>query len=912
MIVAIGLYCRIPPEHPASRLATVINKGLASSESARKFRDHHAIFRTLDSSKSAGQPHLATGGFINMHRKGIRGLAVVLASLFVFSILAGIVPPSSAPLSNASATTIPNTESITFRVPVTDDAYVDSHSPNTNYGHDSILFVVYDGSVGLVQHTWIKLDIASLPANLIIDSAKFCFYVEEVYNTNFSVRGFGPFYIACEYADSDWNESTITWNTEPTVGFGWNYMGSTTMQSVVPGTLEGLSDPVNETDADQYFFAYYTQDCTATVKDWYSGVLPNYGFMMRCPNGLDGGGPSSQQRYVMLQSKDPITWPLGYALNPPYLEVTGHSKNTQVHLSYYDSFTGEGIAPWTFNVTSSISGSAFQRITPDLTQGLFGQNLTIAVKDFFGNELYNQTRMITEASYYWDVGLPVYNYKFYNQNPQFSLLRIHYNLAGAPYSEFIPPYDYVARYLKAGTYRFNITFYNASGYAGNTYTWIRTIPSMTFPGAGFVILEGDTISEVITNVYGLKAVVQVIADLVTPNLIWVGLNMPQVPAYLMTVPNAVIFNNRYLVDSETTQTETGWLLNFSTPIPADVTVSSLIRDDFRFVGNLSTQIYVNTTSATAYSNATLPASISLANLTGGSYTIWTNRTISALRDTHFRWQRAFTYDYFPATDQYRAEITFQNSVGVQWRNLTLFTPLQNNSKVNNASVRVYDMNNTVDLTEGINFVLSKTGVHMWFPAWNASLWRGFTITYTTVNESEYQIPARVTVNQLGDGATVTMTWQSESFYYATATWTNAFREVYDGPFYITLELAVSVDPKTVIVLGESGIVVTSAVVYGNTIVIPSIHIDVGSKVVYTVLFQSTSAGSPMDLTFAGLPVIFVAIAVMIAAFIIGVVLYVFQKDERVKQFGRMLVGVAVLAMGVIAIVIIFFIVTTGA
>lgn len=581
------------------------------------------------------------------------------------------------------------------------------------------------------------------------------------------------------------------------------------------------------------------------------------------------------------------------------------------HIALYNSFTGEGLFWEQMRVIVS-DGDTYDPSTahtvsnPDMMLNS-QQNYTFTVADYFGNLVTNYSVYTSASQLNIYIPVPIYSYKFYNQNPTFALLRVHYNLTGTPYSEFIPPYDSVNRYLKTGTYRFNITFYNATGYAGNTYTWVRTIPSSTFPGAGFVILEGDTISEAIAAANGVKAVVLVIADLVTPDLIWVGMNLPQVPAYLMTVPNTVVFNNRYLVDSDITQTRTGSLLNFSTPIPGNVTVSTLIADDFRFVGNLTTQIYVNTTAATVYSNSNLPAGISLS---GGTYTIWTNRTISALRDTHFRWQRTFTYQYFPATDVYQAQITFQNDVGIQWRNLTLFIPFQNNSRVDNRSVQVYDMNNTVPLAEGVNYVLSKTGVHMWFAAWNASLWRGFRITYTTVNESVPVDPAVVVVNQLGDGTLVTMSWQSDSYYFCVASWTNAYREDYDGPLYITLELTVGIDPTSIIVIGESGIVVTSAVVFGNTISIPSIHLDVGEKVTYTVLFKSPRVSSPMDLTFAGIPVMFVAIAIMIAAFVVGLTFYVFQKDERIKQFGRMMIGVAVLAMGFIAIVLIYFIVAS--
>lgn len=801
--------------------------------------------------------------------------------------------------------------STTYRLPCTAENMVISYAPDGVFSGGG-MWITNQGTLwGMATddceiRSYFKFDYASLPAGLAIQQAKLWFYVEMVatiwdldWDPAWHMSPYDPLEFSAWWTSADWDPLTLNWTNQPyTITDYHDCIGSSALPRISPMGESGNSTA--NTTKWQSFYTWYSLDITYQSGLWYSGT-PNWGCLFRVDTHMGNNS------YVVISG--PNSPPVVNRYSDPYVEITAVSEICQVHLSYYDAFTGEGIAPWSFNVSARIENATLLRIVPELTTGLYNQNLTVVVHDFFGNELYNHTNLINAADFYWDIGLPVYSYKFYNQNPVFALLRIHYNMVGAPYSEFIPPYDYVGRYLKAGTYRFNITFYNESGTVGNTYTWVRTIPSVNFPGAGFVILQGDTISEVITNVYGLKAVVQVIADLVTPNLIWVGFNMPQVPAYLMTVPTAVVLNNRYLVDSAISETKSGWLLNFSSPIPGNITVSTLISDDFRFVGNLSTHIYVNTTSAVAYTNTSLPAGINLNNLTGGAYTIWTNRTISALRDTHFRWQRTFTYDYYPATDQYRTEISFENTVSIQWQNITLFVPFQNNSKVNNASVRIYDMNNTVFLTEGIHYVLSQTGIHMWFPAWNSSLWRGFTITYTTVNESEYQIPATVTVNQLGDGTTVTMAWGGDSFYYGVATWTNAFREVYDGPLYITLDLTVSIDPNTVVVLGESGLVVTTAVVYGNTIVIPSIHLDVGSKVVFTVLFQSTSAASPMDLTFAGIPVMFVAIAIMISAFIMGVTLTVFQKEERIKQFGRLLIGIAVLAMGFIVIVIIYFIVT---
>jgi hypothetical protein len=421
-----------------------------------------------------------------------------------------------------------------------------------------------------------------------------------------------------------------------------------------------------------------------------------------------------------------------------------------------------------------------------------------------------------------------------------------------------------------------------------------------------VILQGDTISEAIAATNGMRTIVQVIADLVTPDILWIGMNVPGVPAYLMAIPSSVILNNRYLVDASTIQTGIGYLLNFSSPIPGNVTVSILISDDFKFVGNLSTLIYINTTTATAYTGAVLPAGVSLSGL---SYTIWTNRTISVVRDTHYRWQRSVTTQYFPATDKYETTVSFQNTVGTQWRNITLFIAFQNGSKVDNRSVRVYDMNNTVDLTEGVHYVLSKTGVHMWFAVWNASLWRGFEITYTTVNETSE--PVHILVNTLGDSTGVSRTWNGGTFYFCNAEWTNDRREAYIGALYITLDLTVSVDPTTIKVLDKNGSPVISAIISGNTIIIPTITVPVGEKVNYTILFDSAQPTSPTSVQVMGVPILYLSAAVGVFSFVIGALFISFRKEQRMQQFGRIFIAIAVLMFLLSAVVIIYYIGISG-
>lgn len=796
--------------------------------------------------------------------------------------------------------TIPSSPSIMFRLSETQNAGIYSNSPNQNWS-DSWdpawlrIYRNYETSPEYLRRAYWQFDMESLPDNLVIDQVKGYFYLISINNFNVS-WGWGSFSMPVYKVAGPWTQDNLTWNTAPPVVYGDDLVQYVSIPRRSP------TNDVTSTNPWQNFFCYYEIDLTTLARAWYAGTTPNYGVFFTLEFEYD-----TQDIDVYWQGGG--TSPGAQLWNPdePYLSVYAHSTESQVHISYYDSFTGDGIAPWTFNVSTSINGAAYQRTTPDQTNGLLGENLTIVVRDFFGNELYNQTRLITVANYYWDIGLPVYSYKFYSQNPVFSLLKIYYNLAGTPYSEFIPPYDHVDRFLKAGTYRFNITFYNASGVQGSEYTWIRTIPSINFPGAGFVILQGDTISEVIQTVTGMQAVVQVVVDLVTPALITVGHNMPSIPSSISSVSATAIQNNLYFVNGNTLYTDNGTNMSFPDPYPVAKLSPTTASDDFTFTGSYYTSLYVNETNGTvAYNSTVLPSMVALA---GHEYNVWTNQSVSVARDINWRWYRAFTYQYFPNTKLYITTIEIENTAIEPWRNVTLFVPFQNASYVDNRSVAVWDINNTAYLIEGQHFLLTKDGIFMWWPSWNVSLDRAFTVTYQAINETWNQLPVEITVNMLGDGTTLTMPFQNRDYYYVLASWTNTYREQYDGPLYIKLDLTVSIDPDSVIVLTDSGAIVTDAIVAGTTIIIPRIVVGVGQKISYTILFDNKQSTSVLDFTLGSIPVILIAAFVTAFAFVVGA-MFMISKREKQVRYGRVFLGVAVLGI-ILMIVIYMYYLATG-
>ena len=124
-----------------------------------------------------------------------------------------------------------------------DDSYILSSLPTTNFGAKNILIVQGPGAT-----TFIRFDLSSLPSTAtgsLVAKATLKVYVSAVTAT-------GTFEV--DRVTSAWTESTITFNTPPTIG--------TAIASAVPAT---------KADKNQYVLV----DVTAAVKEWLSGTTNN-------------------------------------------------------------------------------------------------------------------------------------------------------------------------------------------------------------------------------------------------------------------------------------------------------------------------------------------------------------------------------------------------------------------------------------------------------------------------------------------------------------------------------------------------------------------------------------------------------------------------------------------------------------
>jgi len=98
-----------------------------------------------------------------------------------------------------------------------DDTYVDSSNPNSNYGGQTYL-EVENSTFGSPPYqsiyqdiVWLKFDLSTVPNGAVIDGATlslYTFFVGETFNVT-----------ACYCSENSWTELGITWNNYPRTGF---------------------------------------------------------------------------------------------------------------------------------------------------------------------------------------------------------------------------------------------------------------------------------------------------------------------------------------------------------------------------------------------------------------------------------------------------------------------------------------------------------------------------------------------------------------------------------------------------------------------------------------------------------------------------------------------------------------------
>ncbi|MDD3092333.1 MAG: hypothetical protein PHG80_11965, partial [Methanoregulaceae archaeon] len=407
-------------------------------------------------------------------------------------------------------------------------------------------------------------------------------------------------------------------------------------------------------------------------------------------------------------------------------------------------------------------------------------------------------------------------------------VRIYYNLSATPITYYAAPMEPVERFLRTGEYTFAVTFYDNHTAGSTVYFYLNVTD------AEFLLIEGNTISRVITDIAGVYALEQVITTMVTPDIVYIAACLPRVPGEL---PEEVVYIHPYAIMTATVEEEyngTSSALYLPYPSVAGVT-TTIIEDYLNLNGNYSTEVWLNYSSnGTSYKHfANCP---SYVPLNGGNYTLESSDTVSAHRLTRWRQESLFYYSYYTSTKRYEVTLTANNSMSYSdMEKVYWYVGFPENRSIELGSVRVYDLNNDLWLAPAVNYEVTASGIRMYWQYLNASTYRSFQIAFYDANASE----SGLAIAYVEDYDSTT--YEGEPYHVCHASWTNSYAGRYVGQFVIRLNFdkAQYIEPSSVIIvdrIASRTLSDTEFAYAGTSIMINQVSADVGQIYSFDVYF----------------------------------------------------------------------------
>jgi len=185
----------------------------------------------------------------------------------VLAVLASVLPVQwqfGAEVAEATDTTIQ---------PSTDDAMVFQYAPTTNYG-SGVYMLLYDGA-GFVFRDLLKFSTSTIPDEATVTAATMSVYLYQYEGAADAAKE-----IKCKRTTSAWAESTVTWNTAPTVTDTDQATGNTIHAStgwVTFNVLALVQDAIaNRSDVLSVRLSYTTETGGTSEPYFYSSEATGY------------------------------------------------------------------------------------------------------------------------------------------------------------------------------------------------------------------------------------------------------------------------------------------------------------------------------------------------------------------------------------------------------------------------------------------------------------------------------------------------------------------------------------------------------------------------------------------------------------------------------------------------------------
>ena len=521
------------------------------------------------------------------------------------------------------------------------------------------------------------------------------------------------------------------------------------------------------------------------------------------------------------------------------LNVSRKWELTSVRIRYYDNTTGDGLPFYLFNATWDEN-----RIWDDMIQAWNNSDHTLVVLDFFGNEIYNQTRTINQTpNYPWDVGIPVFSLKIHNQDPDYvHKIGILWQGAGTPHEFYIAPYETEEKWLYNGSYEVRWTPYHwYTAQTTQAFTLVVT-------EANYFLVNGTTISRIVTDVAGVYALQEVITNFVTPGVLWDIECPPLVPTSVESDMDTVWVHPYSITRATVKQvipnatSGTLWL-----PHPNRVGRNYNIIEDLLYIGGpYSTRIIINYTGngTERFNYSYNPGFIDFGNIEG-NYTVWSNNSCTFTRTTVWKEFDLFYWLYRPSERRYQVTLWVNNTYNRTWSDVRWFVGFAESSTIDIDGIKIVDNDNGVTLVRGENYDVSVGGISMMFTMINASQKRSFSFTCWDANASEtLSAPMILLIDE------DRKEYESRGYYHCSGSWTNSYAEIYSGPLYVSIKVKGIISPDSVIVVDSGASCRLSGDSYsvaGNTVIIIVSGVEPGDAVSLDIYYDKQQDEGRFDL-----------------------------------------------------------------
>lgn len=385
--------------------------------------------------------------------------AIIIVALLV-AVLLGI--PQASADTNANPI-------ITVRITAIQDTIINQASPSTNYCTTSGAQVIGTGA-GTTARTLFQFSIADIPSNAMIVEAKFNAFISQVSMQSSNGLGTLQFY----QLSSAWSVCTVTWNNQPTQlsPLGFQYISNATVIQPLP----------------------FPFDITQFIVNWQASPSSN--------NGIEAAFQTDTSAPLRI-----LSWfSTQGGVQKPFVTVSYRLPTATIYPAYYCSggpcetgiLSGSGLPAYLFNVSYAENNGTYRRAPrADILLSNVSTYYTLRVADFFGNLLYNQSKVVTSSTFLWIVSIPYGIFQVYSMRDTFTSLSIK-PTGGTAMLIDIPPRAWWALPLKTGlSYFLNFTLLDVNFQSVATINIVRTMgQKLSF------IVNGTTLSQVSANQNG--------------------------------------------------------------------------------------------------------------------------------------------------------------------------------------------------------------------------------------------------------------------------------------------------------------------------------------------------------------------------------------------------------------------------